>query len=252
LSIRLKNIWFKYPGMDKWVLENISYEFKERNIYVIIGPNGSGKTTLFKIASLIYRPLKGSVFTWDRDFWRLKDKEALALRRKIVYVHEKPVFLYGSVLYNVAYGLIIRGYGKEDAFRKARDYINELGLTYLLNKNIDELSAGEAQLVSLVRALILEPRMIFLDEPLAHIDIEKRKIVLDLIFGLRERIGIAIATHDIYLAYTLADEIVLVENGKIKIVEREDLLHKTMFQRKITRYTYIADVLEKHNDISYH
>jgi len=232
LSIRLKNIWFRYPGMDKWVLENISYEFKEKNIYVVIGPNGSGKTTLFKIASLIYKPLKGSVFTWDRDFWRLKDKEALIFRRKIVYVHEKPVLLHGSVLYNIAYGLIIRGYGKEDAFKKARDYMNELGLTYLLDKNVNELSAGEAQLVSLARALILEPRMIFLDEPLAHIDIEKRKIVLDLIHRLKERAGIAIATHDIYLAYMLADEIISIENGKIKIMEREDLFHNRMLQHK--------------------
>lgn len=232
MSIRLKNIWFRYPGMDKWVLENISYEFKEKNIYVVIGPNGSGKTTLFKIASLIYKPLKGSVFTWDRDFWRLKDKEALIFRRKIVYVHEKPVLLHGSVLYNIAYGLIIRGYGKEDAFKKARDYMNELGLTYLLDKNVNELSAGEAQLVSLARALILEPRMIFLDEPLAHIDIEKRKIVLDLIHRLKERAGIAIATHDIYLAYMLADEIISIENGKIKIMEREDLFHNRMLQHK--------------------
>ena len=232
MSIRLKNIWFRYPGMDKWVLENISYEFKEKNIYVIVGPNGSGKTTLFKIASLIYKPLKGSVFTWDRDFWRLKDKEALIFRRKIVYVHEKPVLLHGSVLYNIAYGLIIRGYGKEDAFKKARDYMNELGLTYLLDKNVNELSAGEAQLVSLARALILEPRMIFLDEPLAHIDIEKRKIVLDLIHRLKERAGIAIATHDIYLACMLADEIISIENGKIKIMEREDLFHNRMLQHK--------------------
>ena len=232
MSIRLKNIWFRYPGMDKWVLENISYEFKEKNIYVIVGPNGSGKTTLFKIASLIYKPLKGSVFTWDRDFWRLKDKEALIFRRKIVYVHEKPVLLHGSVLYNVAYGLMIRGYSKEDAFRKARDCMNELGLTYLLDKNVNELSAGEAQLVSLARALILEPRMIFLDEPLAHIDIEKRKIVLDLIHRLKERAGIAIATHDIYLAYMLADEIISIENGKIKIMEREDLFHNRMLQHK--------------------
>ena len=232
MSIRLKNIWFRYSGMDKWVLENISYEFKEKNIYVVIGPNGSGKTTLFKIASLIYKPLKGSVFTWDRDFWRLKDKEALIFRRKIVYVHEKPVLLHGSVLYNIAYGLIIRGYGKEDAFKKARDYMNELGLTYLLDKNVNELSAGEAQLVSLARALILEPRMIFLDEPLAHIDIEKRKIVLDLIHRLKERAGIAIATHDIYLAYMLADEIISIENGKIKIMEREDLFYNRMLQHK--------------------
>ena len=232
MSIRLKNIWFRYPGIDKWVLENISYEFREKMIYVVVGPNGSGKTTLFKIASLIYKPLKGSVFTWDKDFWRLKDKEALIFRRKIVYVHEKPVLLHGSVLYNIAYGLMIRGYSKEDAFRKARDYMNELGLTYLLDKNVNKLSAGEAQLISLARALILEPRMIFLDEPLAHIDIEKRKIVLDIIYRLKERAGIAIATHDIYLAYKLADEIISIENGKIKIMEREDLFYNRMLQHK--------------------
>lgn len=221
MSIRLKNIWFKYPGMKEWVLKDVSYEFKEKKIHVIIGPNGGGKTTLFKIASLIHRPLKGSVLVWNRDFWALKDKEALILRRKIVYVHEKPILLHGSVHHNIAYGLIIRGYSKEDAYGKVKEYMNELGLSYLLNKNVNELSIGEAQLVSLVRALILEPKMIFLDEPLAHIDIERRKKVIDLIFRLREKAGIAIATHDIHLAHILAGEVVLVENGNIRILEEE-------------------------------
>lgn len=223
MSIILKNIWFKYHGMKKWVFKNISYEFRERKIYVIIGPNGSGKTTLLKIASLIYKPLKGSIFVWGKNFWKLKGREAFLLRRKIIYVHEKPILFHGTVHYNIAYGLILRGYSREDAYVRVENYMEKLGFSYLLSKDVDKLSTGEAQIVSLVRAFILEPKIIFLDEPLAHIDIKKRKIIINLISRFKEKAGIIIATHDMYLAHVLADEAILIEDGKIKTLKKEEI-----------------------------
>lgn len=223
MSIRLSNVWFRYDPRNNWVLKEINYEFKEGRTYVVVGPNGSGKTTLLKVASLIYRPQKGDVITWGRNLWVLERNEALKLRRKVVYVHEKPILLRGTVTYNVAFGLTLRGVSRDEAENTAERTIREFGLSYLLYKKHNELSAGEAQLISIIRAIILKPNIIFLDEPLAHLDINKREKIINIINELRNSgTGIVIATHDLYLAKLVSDEALCLEGGVI--LECEDLL----------------------------
>ena len=81
---------------------------------------------------------------------------------------------------------------------------------------MNELSAGEAQIVSILRAIILEPELLFLDEPLAHIDIEKRNTIINLIKKLKNKdMGIIIATHDMYLVNLLADKVIITKNRTI-------------------------------------
>lgn len=216
MIIELDNVWYKYPGSSKWVLKNINHVFKKGKIYVLIGPNASGKTTLLKISSLLYKPTKGNVLVNGMDFWKLDSEKRLILRRKIVYVHEKPILLKGTVLYNISFGLMLRNIDKETAYKKAREFLEKIGLDHLIKKNVNELSAGEAQIVSILRAIILEPELLFLDEPLAHIDIEKRNTIINLIKKLKNKdMGIIIATHDMYLVNLLADEVIITKNRTI-------------------------------------
>ncbi len=222
MSIRLSNVWFRYDRHNDWVLKEVNYEFKEGRTYVVVGPNGSGKTTLLKVASLMYRPQKGYVISWGKNLWTLEKKEALNLRRKVVYVHERPIILRGTVTYNVAFGLILRGIPRDEAETTAKRIIKELGLSYLLRKKHNELSAGEAQLISIIRAIILKPNIIFLDEPAAHLDINKREKLINIINELRSSgTGIVIATHDLYLAKLVSDEVLYLEEGML--LEREIL-----------------------------
>ncbi|MET1160360.1 MAG: energy-coupling factor ABC transporter ATP-binding protein [Thermoprotei archaeon] len=215
MVIKLENIWYKYPGSRKWVLENINVVFEKSRVYSIVGPNAIGKTTLLKVAGLIYKPVRGRVYVDGVDYWSSGRKEKLVLRRRVVYVPERPVLLRGSVLYNVAYGLILRGAKREDALEKARRYLHNLGLEYLASKRVDKLSAGEAQLVSLLRALILNTDYILLDEPLAHLDIDKRNILVNLINSIRKAKGVVITTHNIDFAEKISDQI-LVFNKDLK------------------------------------
>ena len=216
MSIKLENIWFRYPRSERWALEGISITFKEGEISVIIGPNGSGKTTLLKIASLLYKPSKGSVKLWGRDFWTLDKAERISFRRRLVYIHEKPILLKGTALYNIAYPLLLRGFPRDDALDLGRRLLERFGISSLADKPASTLSAGEAQLTSILRAVAINPRFLFLDEPLAHLDLEKRSLVTSVMKELaKSGAGIVIATHDYSLAYSISDRVVLLEEGRI-------------------------------------
>jgi len=195
-------------------LRNVSLVLNRNEYVAVVGPNGSGKTTLLKIASLIYRPVEGKVLVDNRDFWSIDSDEKLSIRRRVTYVHEKPVLLRGSVLHNIAYGLLIRGISREKALEKAKSMLKIFNLEYLIDRNSRELSAGEAQLVAIARALVLDPDIVFLDEPFAHLDREKRSILIEVLKNYREKgMGFVIATHNEYMLSSVIDRVLVLEEG---------------------------------------
>jgi len=213
--IRLVDVWFRYSSKREWVLKGISIFFKPQETSIIMGANGSGKTTLLKIAALLYKPCKGKVLVDGKSFWELDKNKRLLLRRKVVYVHEKPILLRGPVIYNIAYGLMLRGVKVDKAIWKAEELLNEIGMGHLANKDSKSLSAGEAQLAAIIRALILEPEIAFLDEPFAHLDRQKRKRLIELLELFKSRgTGFVITTHnDAVLKNLSIDRILTLEDG---------------------------------------
>ncbi|NAZ14020.1 MAG: ATP-binding cassette domain-containing protein [Desulfurococcales archaeon] len=215
--ISLKNVWYKYSNSREWVLKNISISFRTKEITVLLGPNGSGKTTLMKIGSLIYKPVKGSVYIDDKDYWSLDDHEKLIIRRTIVYVHEKPVILRGSVVDNIIYGLRLRGFDKREAVEKAFEVLKELEIEELAYRDASQLSAGQSQLISLARALILKPQIMFLDEPFSHLDKNKRTKLINILRRVKEEDrGVVISIHEESLVEKISpDNLIEIENGEI-------------------------------------
>jgi len=213
--IKLVDVWFKYPSKREWILKGISIFFKPQETSIIMGANGSGKTTLLKIAALLYKPCKGKVLVDGKSFWELDKNKRLLLRRKVVYVHEKPILLRGPVIYNIAYGLMLRGVKVDKAIWKAEELLNEIGMGHLANRDSKSLSAGEAQLVTIIRALILEPEIAFLDEPFAYLDRQKRKRLTELLEFFKSRgTGLVLTTHnDTVLKDLLIDHVFVLENG---------------------------------------
>lgn len=216
--ISLRDVWYRYRGSSGWALRGVNACFGG-GVTAVVGPNGSGKTTLLKVSSLIYRPSKGTVHIGGKDFWGIDDPgERTEIRRCAVYVHERPILVRGTALYNVAYGLTIRGYKLSDALRIASEIMDSLGVGYLKGKDRRGLSAGEAQLVSIMRAVAVRPRYLFLDEPVAHLDLEKRRVLISLVRKEASRgVACVIATHDYHLATTLADRVIVMEDGRVAV-----------------------------------
>ncbi|MCS7386298.1 MAG: energy-coupling factor ABC transporter ATP-binding protein [archaeon GB-1867-005] len=224
--IELRNVSFRYPN-GVLALNDVNLSLGN-GVTAVLGPNAAGKTTLLKVLGLIYKPFKGEVIVNGVNFWRLKhENERLRIRREIVYVHEKPLLIKGNVVSNLMYGLLIRGFSKDNAFNTVMAVLRKLGLDYLAFKKSKELSAGEAQLISIIRAIVLNPRYLLIDEPTANLDADKRKLIIKLIKNQLSRGSkVIIATHDNLLADKLANNIVLMEGGKVVSIGGRELLSK--------------------------
>ncbi|RLE74950.1 MAG: phosphate ABC transporter ATP-binding protein [Thermoprotei archaeon] len=211
--IEAREVWFSYA--NEQALRGMSLAVG-RGVTVVVGPNGAGKTTLLKVMAGLYRPDSGSVLIDGEDLWACPPRRRLELRRRVVYVHEKPVLLRGTVLYNVSYGLLVRGVDARDAAERAREVANLFGLAELLDRDSRSLSAGQAQLIAIARAVAVRPKYLLLDEPLASLDRTNRRVVLGFLEELRRSgTGVAIATHDRLLALEVADRAVVVEGGRV-------------------------------------
>ena len=213
--IELHDVTYTYPN-GVTAIRNLTLNI-DSGVSILIGPNGSGKTTLLKIMACIYKPQSGTVLIDGKDYWKSNRREQLMIRRNIVYVHEKPILFRGTVIENIMFPLLIRGYERKEAEIRANEILRELGVENLGKRKRKELSAGELQLVAFARAIVVNPKYLLLDEPTNTLDIEKRKIVEKYIRKLSQRNKrIIIASHDRLLAAGLGDRIIILEHGRLK------------------------------------
>ena len=216
--IRLEDVWYRYPGQRDYAVKGVTLEFGEARSLALYGPNGSGKTTILKLAAQLLRPSRGRITAWGRDPWT-----GPGIRGRVVYVHEKPVMLSGTVEYNVAYGLLVKGVDKREALDAARSLLEEAGLQHLAGRRAKGLSTGQKAMVALLRALAVEPRVLLLDEPLANMDMETRRRAIRLLREYRHRGGgLALASHDLASTMSLVEEAVWVEDGRVTLRGRPD------------------------------
>jgi tungstate transport system ATP-binding protein len=212
LKLIASNIYKSYDG--KPVLSDCSFYFEKSGIYVLMGPNGSGKSTFLRICALLEEPDRGGVdyYSGDRIAW--KDIE---LRRRITLLLPKVGVFNTSLFKNVAYGLRIRGMKRDEVNEKVSKALEFVGLLHKRHQNALTLSSGETQRLGIARAMVIEPEILFLDEPTASVDQENTEIIEDIILKMkRDRRSIVImATHDMSQAERLGDWLLLMEDGKI-------------------------------------
>src|SRR5215211_3659999 len=182
-----------------------------REVLVMIGPAGSGKTTLLNLISGMIRPDEGPVILDGSDITNLPLES-----RRIGYVFQTPnLFPHLDVYDNIMFGVPKRDrQGKRQYVKKLLD---DMGLSHLSDRGVQGLSGGEMQKVSIARMLVVEPKIILLDEPLVHLDpLVRRKPRLELRQILRTQGVPAIyVTHYEDDVYALADSVVVLRNGRI-------------------------------------
>ncbi|OGD13863.1 hypothetical protein A2V47_02435 [Candidatus Atribacteria bacterium RBG_19FT_COMBO_35_14] len=222
--LKVKNLKKKYN--NKTVLDIDYLGFQESKIYAIVGPNGSGKTTLLNILNLLVKPDKGQIFFRDQEIINNSNSKILEIRRKMTLVDQDPFLFQSTVYSNVAYGLKVRSLSSIVQQNRIKNALEMVGLPGFENRKVDQLSGGEAQRVVIARALVIEPEILFLDEPTASIDQKNIAKVEKIIAKIRRelRTTVIFTTHDLSQAYRLADEVISLLDGKMIKQVQENLL----------------------------
>lgn len=209
-TFSLKDVRFSYDTDP--VLDIPSLEIPANRITVFIGENGSGKTTLLKLLNGLLKPGAGLL---DYNGIPLREENLRYLRSRSVLVHQDPYLFGGSVFANVAYGLKIRKLDHGEIRKRVAEALETLACGGFENRRASDLSGGERQRVAIARALVLEPEVLFLDEPTANIDPDFVPELEHLLGKLKHRgTTILISSHHLPFAYRTGDTLWNIEGGR--------------------------------------
>lgn len=205
-----------YAVQDRTILEVPSFSIEQGEIIGIMGPNGAGKSTLLKLLSLLDSPSEGSLFFKNT---RLSaQKVTIEMKRKFAIALQQSLLLNTSVYQNVALGLKIRKLPKQEINEKVEYWLDKFNIAHLAKKHAYHLSGGEAQRVNLARAMVLEPEVLFLDEPFSALDFPTK---VQLLRELKEILKATETTtvfvsHDLLEIKYLTDRLAILMDGEIK------------------------------------
>ncbi|WP_171051000.1 ABC transporter ATP-binding protein [Bacillus sp. BHET2] len=210
---------------DKEILTNVTFSLKKGEILSVVGASGSGKSTFLRILAGLESATTGKMIIDGKDISSIKPQN-----RPIGMVFQQPLlFPHMNVLENVMYGLEMKGKSKGENKQKAKDYIERVGLGGVMHHYPSELSGGQEQRVSLIRSLILKPKLLLLDEPFSSLDLKRRKELRQWMRTMlkEEETTVLFVTHDRDEAYEMGDLIgVLNEGSFLQIGPPEEIYYR--------------------------
>ena len=218
--LKLKNITKEFiePRKNIVALNNINFDLSDGQCICLLGPSGSGKTTLLQIAGLLDSPTKGEIIINGKKCDHLSQEDKNFIRKQhIGFVYQNFYLLDSfSALENVIIPQLINGSGFDNARKRAKNLLSDLGLSKRLYNKPRELSGGEKQRVSILRAIANRPKIILADEPTGNLDKKNSENVVKIIKDMVNHYNISfiIATHNLSITKKF-DKIVKISEGKI-------------------------------------
>ena len=221
-SLSLKHIYKKYPG-GVTAVSDFCLEIKDKEFLIFVGPSGCGKTTTLRMIAGLEEITEGELFIGDRlvNDVAPKDRDiAMVFQNYALYPHM-------SVFDNMAFGLKLRKTPKEEIKRRVEEAARILDITHLLDRKPKALSGGQKQRVALGRAIVRNPKVFLLDEPLSNLDAKLRATMRTELTKIHQRVGTTFVyvTHDQVEAMTMATRIVVMKDGLIQQVDTPQNLY---------------------------
>ena len=222
--IEVKNLYKLYRVGDEVVraLDGVDFEIYEGEFCAIVGTSGSGKSTLLNMLAGLEKPTKGEVIVSHHHIEKLNEEQLVRFRRENVGFIFQSFHLLGTMnaLENVALPLSFRGVPREVRMKEADKMLNLVNLKKHKNHLPNQMSGGQQQRVGVARALVVNPKIIFADEPTGNLDSHTSEEVMELMQRVvqEQKKTLVMVTHDAHLA-TYADRVFHIRDGKILKIE---------------------------------
>lgn len=196
---------------NKLILRGIDLSITQGETVAILGPNGAGKSTLLKVLATLIKPTSGLVkingLDLKKDHIEVKKMFGYLPHSSLLYDHYTPLenlMFFGNL------------YGVKDVENRARQLVNEVGLSFFINEPVKNFSRGMIQRIAIARAIIHEPKIMLLDEPHTGLDQGAITILNDVVLSMKDKgCTTLMVTHDFKQAAAICDRIIIVKNGKI-------------------------------------
>ena len=228
--IQVRNLYKLYKLGDETVraLDGVNFDIFKGQFCAIVGTSGSGKSTLLNMLAGLEKPTKGSIVIGGRHIEHLNEEQLVSFRRDHVGFIFQSFHLLGTMnaLENVALPLSFRGEAKQSRLKKANQMLELVNLKKHKKHLPNQMSGGQQQRVGVARALVVDPEIIFADEPTGNLDSRTSEEVMKLMQKIvrRQKKTLVMVTHDNHLA-TYADRIFHISDGKIlKIEENKKIM----------------------------
>jgi putative spermidine/putrescine transport system ATP-binding protein/spermidine/putrescine transport system ATP-binding protein len=223
-------------------VDDVSLRIEPGHMVALLGPSGCGKTTCLRMIAGLIRPTSGDVFVNDKKMTNVP-----VHRRNVGMLFQNyALFPHLTVEENIAFGLEMRGITKVDAARKVGEALNLVQLSSFGKRYPAQLSGGQQQRVALGRALVIEPAMLLLDEPLGALDKGLRESMQVELRALQRRLGLTtiMVTHDQDEALTMADKIVVMRDGKLEQVGSATEIYQRPTSKFVAQFIGASNLFE--------
>ena len=206
-----------YPGSDHPAVDKLTLEIGDGEFMVLVGPSGCGKSTSLRMLAGLEEINYGSIWIGDRDVTDLPPKDrdiAMVFQNYALYPHM-------TVADNMGFALKMQGVGKEERAQRVMEAAHLLGLEEFLNRKPKALSGGQRQRVAMGRAIVRDPQVFLMDEPLSNLDAKLRVQTRTQIANLQTRLGVTTVyvTHDQVEAMTMGDRVAVLKDGVLQQVD---------------------------------
>jgi len=239
-EVELRNVSKRFA--DIIAVDRISLDIGRGEFLTLLGPSGCGKTTLLRMIAGFDVPDEGRVFLGGEDV-----TERPPYKRDVTTVFQQyALFPHMDVRANVAFGLERRRLSRAEINRRVADALEMVQLSRSESRLPNELSGGQQQRVALARALVVEPRVLLLDEPLAALDLKLRKQMQLELKRLQRRVGISFiyVTHDQEEALTMSDRIVVMNAGRIEQIGSAATIYEKPQTEFVAGFIGVSNLLE--------
>ncbi len=236
-SVQVRDLWV---DLDEFHLREINLDVAAGEYFVVLGPTGGGKTVLLETIAGLHQPDKGRIMLDGEDV-----TDAPPERRGIGFVYQDyMLFPHLNVAGNIAFGLKLRRMARETIEEQVTTISQLLGIDHLLHRRPGTLSGGEAQRVALARALVVEPRLLLLDEPLSALDPETREGLQRELARVHRELGTTTVhvTHDFEEAVALGDRIAVVNEGRVVQVGSPEEIFRRPGSEFVARFVGVRNI----------